>query len=378
MTDHLADQPFAGGHQAHHRRIGATVAAVAVTSVVALVWTLSPERYPFGRADRVTVSVTHLFQHTTAAMVLLASAVLGVLVLAGSVAATSASARRAITVAAAAEAIFFALVMADASVMSVLGYALAFSGPVLVVTVIVAACLRRNTAGYAAAAAGLLLIGAGLSRIEVVGRFWRNVSHGVASYGVRIGWALLMAALAAVWVWITVGLMRSGGATRPAALRRWARPVTIAAAVCPLPYAVLRLLWLTPWALDLREDMDVAEVRMQGAFLGMAALLGSALTLGLISRWGEVFPRWVPVVGGRPVPPALAVVPGGVVAAAAAMAGPGLLVSSIESNGDGRGISGVVLALAIFPFPIWGPLLGAAVVAYHLRRRIAATPAGRC
>ena len=33
------------------------------------------------------------------------------------------------------------------------------------------------------------------------------------------------------------------------------------------------------------------------------------LTLGLVQRWGEVVPRWIPRVGGKPVPPMLAVVP---------------------------------------------------------------------
>jgi hypothetical protein len=105
---------------------------------------------------------------------------------------------------------------------------------------------------------------------------------------------------------------------------------------------------------------------MQGAFLGVAAVVGCTLTLGLISRWGEVFPRWLPFLGARTVPPALAVVPGSLVAAAATMAGPGLLLSSLESNG---GAASLALTVLIFPFPIWGPLLGAAVLAYYLRRR---------
>jgi hypothetical protein len=358
-------------------QIAATATVVAVTSAVALLWMVSPERYPFGRADRVTVSVTHLFEHTTAAVLLAASAVCGLFVLAGSLVSRSSPVHPVMIGTAAAEAVFFALVMADASVMSLLGYAVALGGPVLVATAVVTACLRRNAPGYAAAAAGIVLIaagaGAGLLRPEAVGRFWRNVWQGFASYETRLGWAFLMAGLAATWAWITVRLLRrssfAGGWPERKTLRRWAGPVTVAAAFCPLPYAVLRLLWLTPWPLDLRDDMDTAAVRLQGAFLGVAALLGSVLTLGLISRWGQVFPRWAPVVGGRPVPWALAVIPGGVVAVAASMAGPGLLVSGVESNGDGHGIGGVILSLVIFPFPLWGLLLGAAVTAYYLRRR---------
>jgi hypothetical protein len=31
--------------------------------------------------------------------------------------------------------------------------------------------------------------------------------------------------------------------------------------------------------------------------------------VGLVSTWGEVFPRWIPVLGGRRVPTLAAVVP---------------------------------------------------------------------
>jgi hypothetical protein len=44
-----------------------------------------------------------------------------------------------------------------------------------------------------------------------------------------------------------------------------------------------------------------------GAFylgvLMVLAVLGGVLSLGLISEWGLVFPRWLPVLGGRRVPP---------------------------------------------------------------------------
>ena len=44
-----------------------------------------------------------------------------------------------------------------------------------------------------------------------------------------------------------------------------------------------------------------------GAFylvvLALLAVLGGILSLGLISDWGLVYPRWLPVLGGRRVPP---------------------------------------------------------------------------
>ena len=46
-----------------------------------------------------------------------------------------------------------------------------------------------------------------------------------------------------------------------------------------------------------------------GLFLANFGLAGGALMLGLVQRWGEVFPRWMIGLAGRRVPIALAVVP---------------------------------------------------------------------
>ncbi|MEU9833491.1 hypothetical protein AB0D67_18385 [Streptosporangium sp. NPDC048047] len=85
------------------------------------------------------------------------------------------------------------------------------------------------------------------------------------------------------------------------------------------------------------------------------------LTLGLVSGWGEVWPRWVPVVHDRPVPVRLPVTTGGLIAGACCLASPGLVVNTVE---DGNPV-----ILLLWPYPLWGVLLGAAVFAYWLRRR---------
>lgn len=102
----------------------------------------------------------------------------------------------------------------------------------------------------------------------------------------------------------------------------------------------------------------------------LACTVGVVLTLGLISRWGEVFPRWVPVLSGRAVPVMLAVVPGTLVAAVITISAPGMLLGPIESGE----VREVAFMLFFFPFPVWGPLLGAAVFAYWLRRTRAPDP----
>lgn len=158
--------------------------------------------------------------------------------------------------------------------------------------------------------------------------------------------------------------------SRPAAnVGTWGRWVTIGAALCPLPYALLRMTWLTPWPVM----MDAAEleanpaIRVFGLSLGFAALGGSVLTVGLISRWGEVFPRWLPVLRGRPVPAAPPAAVALVVAGAITLAGRSIIQPVVTGDANIGEIG--TEALLIFPFPIWGPLLGAAAIAYYLRRR---------
>ena len=48
---------------------------------------------------------------------------------------------------------------------------------------------------------------------------------------------------------------------------------------------------------------------------------GAILTLELVLRWGEVFPRWIPFLGGKRVPISLAVVPASLVAVLVTRAG---------------------------------------------------------
>ena len=95
------------------------------------------------------------------------------------------------------------------------------------------------------------------------------------------------------------------------------------------------------------------------------------LTLGLVRRWGEVVPRWIPLLGGRRIPTFAAAVPAalGVIA----------LISisvSVVGNWDDDPTAGfptggwAVLMVACYaPLLAWGPLLAVVTVAYVIRRR---------
>ncbi|MEU5868873.1 hypothetical protein ABZ815_47440 [Nonomuraea sp. NPDC047529] len=105
---------------------------------------------------------------------------------------------------------------------------------------------------------------------------------------------------------------RSDGTVRPAL---WARAAAWAAAGLPvLGFSVPHLLWGLGLPLGVAEGSRAGLAELGGSAVFWALLVagpvaGGLLTLGLIARWGQIFPRWVPVAGGRRVPRGLAVVP---------------------------------------------------------------------
>lgn len=166
---------------------------------------------------------------------------------------------------------------------------------------------------------------------------------------------------------ITLGCALSWGGVLARNYGRDARPLlawaarhrivlTVLAALGPLPYILDRITWLTPWPLLAPEDLP-NDVRIWGLLLAAGGVVGSVLTLGLIRPWGERLPRWMPLVGGRPVPPAAAIAPGAVVAVLITAGAVPLLVAGVTSGE-------ILLGIVFLPLWYWGPMLGLAVLAY--------------
>ena len=115
-----------------------------------------------------------------------------------------------------------------------------------------------------------------------------------------------------------------------------------------------------------------------GAALATLAVIGAILTLGLVQGWGEVFPRWLPFLGGMRVPPLMAIVPASLVAVLVTNAGVMFWRMTLSGGfplGDLELLTLEDSWAALAPellWPIWGVALGVAALAYHLRRR------GRC
>lgn len=106
--------------------------------------------------------------------------------------------------------------------------------------------------------------------------------------------------------------------------------------------------------------------------IGAVAEAASYLTLGLVRPWGEVVPRWIPFLGGRPVDRRLAVLAASLGAFAVTVLWwvlflGGLLTSPSPDPGVSAGE--VLFVAAYAPLLLWGPLLAAVTWSYHRRHR---------
>ncbi|MFI6845076.1 hypothetical protein OG535_06395 [Kitasatospora sp. NBC_00085] len=150
-----------------------------------------------------------------------------------------------------------------------------------------------------------------------------------------------------------------------------------------LPFVVLpHCLWRLPFAFDFEMgtvDPSAPPLPWWGAYYVFGlSLLTEALALlctGLVSGWGETVPAWLPLVGGRRIRPAAAIVP-------ATLGGLGLVAlwdpmplawfgvlgfhEVPYSNGWWRALAHVCVG----PVMLWGPIVLALAYAYGRRRRI--------
>ena len=106
---------------------------------------------------------------------------------------------------------------------------------------------------------------------------------------------------------VRCGLGEAGaGADAGTWLRRGRRWV-VAAVVLPVPYELTRWAWALGWPIGVTTGAETIARWSLGERAGMFAigalpLVGGLLTHGLVRPWGEVAPRWMPRLGGRPVP----------------------------------------------------------------------------
>jgi hypothetical protein len=177
------------------------------------------------------------------------------------------------------------------------------------------------------------------------------------------------------------------GWTAPDVAARWGRWAVYVAVIVPVLYAITRWAWALGIPLGISEEFlrEGQEIGLwwAGAALATLAVGGSLLTLGLVQKWGEVFPRWIPFLHGRRVPIWFAVVPASLVSVLVTTAG--LMFVRLTLTGKlgtilGEGVLSAENWAALAPellWPVWGVALGAATLAYYYRRRDTCKHCGR-
>lgn len=253
-----------------------------------------------------------------------------------------------------AQVLAFGILAQGSGTLSVAGYLVALAVPVLAVWAGVQVFRHRPAWRLPL----LLATVAAVVGVVVAQDAFGTWIGGIATGFARERWSLLAVLLplatASAWAGLAlVAAWRRGSLRRATAwVTRHRTLFTVVAALGPLPYALARLTWLTPWpVLSDGEALDL-PVRIQGLSLSSGAWLGIVLTLGLILPWGERLPRWFGRRAGRPVPPAAAIVPGGIVAVMLC----GAAVPMILMMGW--------TAALYFPAWFWGPALALAVWGY--------------
>lgn len=134
------------------------------------------------------------------------------------------------------------------------------------------------------------------------------------------------------------------------------------------------------WRIGVALGLPLADYRPVGweavyvVGLSVASEALALLTLGLVRAWGEVVPRWVPLLGGRRVPPRAAVVPALTGAAGLAALCAWSFCAQYAGLGEGRigtPAQELLLVVCYVPLLAWPPLLVAVTVAYGRRRATA-------
>jgi hypothetical protein len=180
------------------------------------------------------------------------------------------------------------------------------------------------------------------------------------------------------------------GWTSPNQAAGWSRIAVYVAMVAPVFYAFTRYAWALGFPLGMSDEYlrrgQESGMWISGLFLATFGLVGAVLMLGLVQRWGEVFPRWMIGLAGRRIPIALAVAPASLVSVLLTVGGIGIwsgipqMVANLVTGGaEDMEITGAIIFVLgpTLLFPVWGVALAAATLGYYYRRRGPCSVCGR-
>ncbi|GAA2584443.1 hypothetical protein SMC26_02530 [Actinomadura fulvescens] len=155
---------------------------------------------------------------------------------------------------------------------------------------------------------------------------------------------------------------------------RWAEWAAQATMWCAVPSGIWRILF----ALGLPAGFTGSQDPANGSWYLLPYVIAltvlsealAFLSMGLVRPWGEIWPRWVPFLGGREIRPLAAIIPAALGAGALMLLWTPLLFVGLDSDPElPHGDKAVILFACYIPLVAWGPLLAAVTVAYAIRRR---------
>lgn len=149
-----------------------------------------------------------------------------------------------------------------------------------------------------------------------------------------------------------------------------------------VPFTVLPAsIWRLPAAFD--DGIGFGQ-RMYVVVLSVLSEVLAFTAVGLVARWGEVFPRWIPLLRGRRVPPKAVVGVAAIGATVLTLLWTVLIlitqIMGVTIRGDdlpdsfpsqAGGWKAVWFYACYVPLILWGPLLAVLTVAYWKRRHAA-------
>ena len=156
---------------------------------------------------------------------------------------------------------------------------------------------------------------------------------------------------------------------------RWAVVAAHLAALTTLPSALWRLPLAFGFSMGALEQ-NGAPVHVTGwesvyvLLLSVISEAAALLTLGLVKPWGERAPGWIPVIGGRRIPPMAVILPATVGALLLALIWGYAFRDFPRMEGLGFTDTGwkFLLIVVYAPLLAWAPLLAAVTYAYYRRR----------
>ncbi|WP_156723401.1 hypothetical protein [Streptomyces apocyni] len=149
-----------------------------------------------------------------------------------------------------------------------------------------------------------------------------------------------------------------------------------------VPLAVLpSSIWRLPIVFDGEAGIGIGE-KVYVVLLSVLSEVLAFTAVGLIARWGEVFPRWVPILRGRHIPTRAVVIPSAIGAALLTflwtvltsitqVMGTTITGDQLPDNfpTETGGWQATWFHICYTPLLLWGPLLAALTITYAKRRR---------